>query len=698
MSARPLGEGHQRHVLQGMLAVHSQMADLEALPSHASRPSPFSQYVNDLSPTEVQVLLEHFARIRVAMLAHIEELGIPLAVRRASVRWAIQTTLMHIKVCIDNMGPRELEGYGPLDEAGRAAVVRIQDDLSRLIERTSMYLTDGLGRNLASRLARLEAASVGDRSLTVLERIIARWQLVEFRPTLEMIVTRLESPKYEVAVFGRVSTGKSSLLNHVVGIDMLPVGVTPVTSVPTRLEGGESIGVVVSFAESRPRSIAAQRLWEYASEEGNPGNEKHVTGIHLTVPSHRLHSGVTFVDTPGIGSLAATGAAESLAYLPRCDLGIVLIDAAASLAPDDLVLLRSLYESGAPAMVLLSKADLLSASERERMIGYIRAQIQHELELDLPVYPVSVVGADESLLTRWFESELEPLMKRHQELVTASLYRKISSVRESIASTLEFLLSNHNGGLRDAHIDAGNARRVLDSADKIVRRIREQFQNSSSEREQTLDLILARAAGRVKARGGRSIAVSENPIAATVSEVLDRRARTAHEQVARFRDALGDLLEGLQRSVPMPEADESHFKEMKFEGLPVADFGTVLSGREVLCPWWTMLFPWLAEAAVQRKIWGRFGGQIEELVDTYDRRLQLWAKSTIDVLVERFELQAAISREHVRRLLPAANEAYGTEDVTELEADLRELRQGSEDVAPEIGAVCDPATRELQQR
>ena len=49
-----------------------------------------------------------------------------------------------------------------------------------------------------------------------------------------------------------------------------------------------------------------------------------------------MTDGVVLVDTPGIGSLATFGAAETMAYLPRCDLGIVLVDAASILNREDM--------------------------------------------------------------------------------------------------------------------------------------------------------------------------------------------------------------------------------------------------------------------------------------------------------------------------------------------------------------------------
>ena len=78
----PLNDHHQRHILHGFLSIHKRMAELEALIVQSGTPSPFSQSVRDLSPTECRVVQDHFVRIRSAMVAHLDDLGIPLEVRQ----------------------------------------------------------------------------------------------------------------------------------------------------------------------------------------------------------------------------------------------------------------------------------------------------------------------------------------------------------------------------------------------------------------------------------------------------------------------------------------------------------------------------------------------------------------------------------------------------------------------------------------
>ena len=436
---------HKQFLLSTFLHIESRLSEMEPLLAQGKRPSLLNQHVHDLSPTEAKVVEDYFARIRSTMVTCLEKHGIPVEVRRVSLRWSLQTSMISLSIAVEEMGPGRLRGYGGLDDAGRQEVLSIQQELDRLLDRVSAYLSERLGHDLPERLARLQAAPGSAAMLRLLDQVVMRWQLVEFRPTIGTIVQRLESPQFEIAVFGRVSSGKSSLLNHIAGSSVLPVGVTPVTAVPTRLVRGDCPRAVVHFAETRPRSVDPKELAEYASEEKNRGNHKHVTGITVEMPSGRLREGVVLVDTPGIGSLAASGSAETFAYLPRCDLSVVLIDAGSTLNQEDISLLRDLYEAGIPAQVLLSKADLLTADDRQRVLQYIRDQLRQELNLDMAVHPVSTLGMDAALLDRWFEQEIEPLWERHRTLMEESLHRKIARLRESVMTVLQTLLAKRHG-------------------------------------------------------------------------------------------------------------------------------------------------------------------------------------------------------------------------------------------------------------
>ena len=78
----------------------------------------------------------------------------------------------------------------------------------------------------------------------------------------------------------------------------------------------------IEFAEAQPQIISLSELSEFATEQKNAGNKKHVTRIFVKLPSSRLAEGVTFVDTPGLGSLAVAGAEERLRICRGAILGL----------------------------------------------------------------------------------------------------------------------------------------------------------------------------------------------------------------------------------------------------------------------------------------------------------------------------------------------------------------------------------------
>ena len=670
-----LNEYQRQTMLSGFRDAHHRLADMESILAQSLIESPFFQYVNDLSPTERKVIQDYFGRIREAMRTLLHDAGISLEVHQTSLRWALQGGLIFLDSAISELAPARLKGYGELSEEGCAEAERIQHELHRLIDRATAYLRQGLGRDLGQRLARLDAAPADAKQLQVVDGIVTRRGLVEFRPLLDQIVRRLEQPLFEIAVFGRVSSGKSSLLNHVAGRDVLPVGVVPITAVPARLLRGEPARADITFAEWQPKTVAIEELREYASEEGNPGNRKHVTGIEVFTPSPRLREGVVWVDTPGIGSLARSGSAETFAYLPRCDLGVVLIDAATNVNDDDLNLMRLLAEAGVPFQVLLSKTDLLTPEQRRQATEYIQAQVERELDLDVTVHLVSIVVDDEKLLHQWFEQEIEPLLARSRALAEQSLRRKIAHLRESVIATLEAVAARQHGGARAerrAPAEVPQVRQLLGEADRAIRAAREHCRDWTTEESALFDRVLNRAS--------QSLVSSPSPsnhtvIADVAREVLEQRGQLARRVVVELQETLGRTLESLRQADPAVQADLSTVCDMTFRGLPPPELPPLDGASDVEAPWWTAVLPSLAAGSARRQIAESIGPALREQMELRDRQIQAWLKQSLASLIESYENQAEIFSTRVQRSHGPVAEASGDGDARDLAEDLQELRQ-----------------------
>jgi GTP-binding protein EngB required for normal cell division len=672
-------EFQRQSLLSGCMSLSHRMAELEARIDEADYATGLSGMAPDLSPVERRILRDYFSRLRQELLRVLETNDIEIEPPRISLRWALQTGLMGMLVAVDDLGPSSLQGYGQLTPAGQLAAERLQQNLSRIIDQAHRLLAQRSSVDLPERLRRVSAEMPQlARAVEQIDEIATRRSLVEYRPQLDLILNRMENVRLEIAVFGRVSSGKSSLLNHIAGQDLLPVGILPVTAVPTRLTWGEEARVQLEFAGGERKQINVEDLKQFASESENPGNIRHVTRIEAQLPSPRLHEGIVFVDTPGLGSLARSGGAETLAYLPRCDLGIVLIDAASTINDEDVKVIALLLAAGTPVQVLLSKADVLNDAERRQVIDYIGRKLKEELGEPIPVYPMSIIGRYEPLLHEWFDREIRPLRERHHDLSRASITRKIVHLAKSLLAALARLQHQHDAQAIESPSGREKITQLLQIGDDVLRKLAGFASRWRLEAplEVDSDRVFNRAAEAFVA-AHRDESYSLTVVRQAVKGVLAEHGRLVWH---RIKDAHGELtraIEELAKASPSSRIDVIGFKEVAWEPLPVADWTPTHPAASDATPWWEKLWNVGAATAVRYRLEKDHRREVGEAISNYDRRLDTWLRDALRVLRAAHEAQTEVVRSESARIAPMQRTG-NADEVDQVEHDIDQIQ-----------AICD---------
>jgi len=436
-----LNENQQRRLATSCRYIDKLLSDIDDILQQATSQSPFLRHIVDVSSAQIRVLEDYIRRIRSQLVRTLSWQNMEPNIPDIPATRAVLSYLAFVDIAIEELKPKYMKGYGAVPEDAVDELNGVVHELRSLVDGMQNYLKQAFGKDLEKRLQQLERTGYDVGLLRLLEQIVDRNGLVEFRPRIDALAARMEEDSFEVALFGRVSSGKSSLLNALLGTDVLPVGINPITAVPTKLRYGATLKAAVSYGDGRSALVSMEELGQLISERGNPGNLKNVARAVVEVPSPRLKEGILLVDTPGLGSLAKRGAAETLAYLPSCDLALLLIDAGTTLNEEDIGTLRLLYEAGIPALVLLSKSDLLSEVDLHRAIGYIQEHVKHELGLDVVIHPVSALPDKLKMLDQFFEQDLVPRFNQARVLREASVARKIGALREAVTSALESTLN-----------------------------------------------------------------------------------------------------------------------------------------------------------------------------------------------------------------------------------------------------------------
>ena len=247
-----------------------------------------------------------------------------------------------------------------------------------------------------------------------------RESLINDYDAVQAMLDKIEHGHLHISVFGRVSTGKSSLLNALIGEDRFSV--SPI------------------HGETRYSSMEA---W----------NEEQVGGVFL-------------IDTPGLDEAGGEDR-EVLAreVAGRSDLVIFALDS--DITETELEALRAVLMQGRPVIVVLNKADLYTAAERDALVASIRGKTEGLID---PEYVI--VAAAQPRAQTVVEIDAagnEVTVERLREPDVTVLRLKLWEILEAEGKTLAAL----NASLFAADLSDQVGRRILaarrEIGDKLVR-------------------------------------------------------------------------------------------------------------------------------------------------------------------------------------------------------------------------------------
>lgn len=250
----------------------------------------------------------------------------------------------------------------------------------------------------------------------------------------------LDNPPIDVAVLGQFKAGKSSLLNSLIGQNVLPVGAIPVTTAITRLQYGENERALVRHFNGRITEVPLSDVVEFTAEARNPGNEKNVAIVDIELPSLYKYPGLRLVDTPGLGSVYKYHQSASENWLPSVGTALLAVSSDRPLSEHDLMLIRELTSHTPNIILLLTKCDLLSPDQQQEVVSFFQQTLQRELHRTLPVYLYSTKSKTEDY-KQYIEKDIfQAICANRDDEFLRILRHKTHSLSQSILGYLRIAL------------------------------------------------------------------------------------------------------------------------------------------------------------------------------------------------------------------------------------------------------------------
>ena len=291
------------------------------------------------------------------------------------------------------------------------------------------------------------------------------------------LMVKLAEDRFTLAVVGQFKRGKSSLMNAIIGRELLPVGVLPLTSAITVLRFGPVERLVIVRENSILADVVpVSELSDFVTERGNPGNCKRVKTASLEVPLPFLRRGLEFVDTPGVGSSIEANTATTYAFLPECDAVLFVTSVESPFTSVEKDFLRAIREHVRKIFFIVNKTDLLAdACEHDEVFDFIRSTIREQMGTDtVKIIPVSArVGLAATLDHDAEAFARSGLKELHETLAEFLVDAKASVLLSAIADKALRLIEAETGELelyrKARSLTKFDLRRRLDSLKSQLR-------------------------------------------------------------------------------------------------------------------------------------------------------------------------------------------------------------------------------------
>lgn len=178
-----------------------------------------------------------------------------------------------------------------------------------------------------------------------------------------------ESNKYRLGVIGVTSSGKSTMINSLLGESLLPAVARPSSSQLVSCFRSASRAATIYFQEGSPKrfcgsSLNPKLLEKYGDEGVNSKNKEKVKQIELTTPVFPFDDRIILIDSPGLDAYGYAGHEQLTmnSLLPTIDFCIFVTTCKTNSDDKMLSVLNTIAEYEKPVIIVQNMIDSIKPS------------------------------------------------------------------------------------------------------------------------------------------------------------------------------------------------------------------------------------------------------------------------------------------------------------------------------------------------
>lgn len=197
--------------------------------------------------------------------------------------------------------------------------------------------------------------------------------------SVEEALGYLQNKKFRVAVVGEFRRGKSSLINALLGMPVLPVDIEPTTATINRVTYGLKPRACIHYKDGRDEAVAIGELANYVTKLTGASARVAATvrEAEIFYPTELCGNGVDIIDTPGLNDTESMTLVTD-ALLQNVQAALVTVKATMPYSDTECDWVARLI--GLPRLqyvfFVVTCMDLVPEAERDKVTAYLSERIR----------------------------------------------------------------------------------------------------------------------------------------------------------------------------------------------------------------------------------------------------------------------------------------------------------------------------------
>ena len=213
---------------------------------------------------------------------------------------------------------------------------------------------------------------------------------------IKNIISKVSNLRFQVAIVGEFSTGKSSFLNALLGEEILPTALEECTAVITRIRKAHAnTNIKLFYKKGNQENVSLNELEKVLTFESNIKEKLQEVCIEL-LDNKFLLDDVDFIDTPGVNDPTKTGDLITLHWLPQSDAVVFLTHCEQSFKKSEIDFLKTKVSTQDKSrfIFVIHASDLI---ENEKEFTSLKTRYETLLSKDYPSASVHFVSSHQAL-------------------------------------------------------------------------------------------------------------------------------------------------------------------------------------------------------------------------------------------------------------------------------------------------------------